>query len=90
MVGLLRKAVELDSEGSDATDSDINYFIKLRLIPVLRDYVKNYGDRKGRIVLRARGYASVPASDAVLGEKISETFILEMYRKISRYILFRG
>jgi len=63
---VLARAVELDREGSSASDQDIKKFLSLSAIPVLRDYVRNYGDRRGRLVLRAKGYASVPASDAVL------------------------
>jgi hypothetical protein len=46
-------------------------YISLRVIPVLREYVKNYGDRRGRLVIRAKGYAPVPAADAVLGATLT-------------------
>lgn len=64
---MLRTAADLDLDGSDASDADIQAYIKLQALPVLKGYVKNYGDRKGRVVLQAKGYAAVPASDAVIG-----------------------
>jgi hypothetical protein len=36
-------------------------------LPVLKKYVLTYGNRKGRVVIKSKGYAGVPASDAVLG-----------------------
>lgn len=64
---MLRTAADLDLDGNDASDADIQAYIKLQALPVLKGYVKNYGDRKGRVVLQAKGYAAVPASDAVIG-----------------------
>jgi hypothetical protein len=67
VASVLRTAADLDLEGSDASDADIQVYIKLQALPVLKGYVKNYGDRRGRVVLQAKGYSAVPASDAVIG-----------------------